>query len=49
MDDRDYLGIVYDIVDALNNSYPGGDSPYLMVARLTEEVGELAQKETVNA
>ena len=43
MDNRDYLGILYDIVDALNNKYPDGDSPYQMVTRLAEEVGELAQ------
>lgn len=39
----DYLDALYDIVDALNNKYPGGDSPYQIVTRLAEEVGEVAQ------
>ncbi len=43
MDHPDYLDTLYDIVDALNAKYPDGVSPYQLVTRLTEEVGELAQ------
>ena len=43
MSNRDYLEALFEIVDALNNKYPSGNTPFQIVARLTEEVGELAQ------
>ena len=43
MSNRDHLEALFEIVDALNKKYPTGNTPFQIVARLTEEVGELAQ------
>jgi NTP pyrophosphatase (non-canonical NTP hydrolase) len=40
---RDYLEALFEIVDPLNNKYPTGNTLFQIVARLAEEVGELAQ------
>src|ERR1051326_3024621 len=43
MSDRYYYKALYGIVDGLNIKFPNGNSPFQIVTRLCEEVGELAQ------
>lgn len=46
MHNHDYLDTLYSIVDALNERFPNGNTPFQIIARLCEEAGELAK--TVN-
>jgi|SRR5579859_2431114 len=40
----DYLGVLYHLVDALNERFPEGNNPFQITTRLLEESGEIARQ-----
>jgi len=41
---HDYLDSLYSLVDALNQQFPSGNTPFQITTRLLEEAGEIARQ-----